>query len=725
MTKVYKILVLMFFAAACSVSLAGEIVPGFDDADALVDFSEKTAQSQTCPPIDSSGLITLSAKFTPTEADTTKTDGPVIVIEVGGTTFGTGLYICDGMLTFCSKGAGGSGGEQANVASLDDTDASGDEGVAVAMGPVYPGVETEAFASFNANTGELAVMINGRLYEETITGTLGSTNLTGDRRVSVLGQFPAEGESYNYPSMGGLSRDWYPSIELVTSDGCAVAMETEGGSDVRGQIFEDVIDLETFPRNPVPANNAINVDPAAVTSVQFDTAGDPADTSNPNPDITGHFVTIYSTFDPADPNNNVAEVDTFVPAGSDPVQVPYSFNLGDEVFWQVEEQVSGASKGAPGNIAGPVWEFEALPAIPAITASPEDTADFAGTEVTLNASFTSKSAASVNWVKAGEPELILDDSDPDVTIGVSQHGDSYTTSLSIADFEKADEGEYFCRTNNAAGTVDTDSAMLGVKRMIGYWPLDGDYTDASGEGHHADPNTTPLASQWVDGVDPAMTGQALDTEPNALVAAETDAFVPAEYTNGLSVTLWIKWAGSGVAPTDWTGLVCSKDQQLDNNWWFGLGPDGQIDINHQDYGPVTAPQEYYLPEGEWAHIAFVNNEDEQGKLYVNGTLAAVGGPFKTSRNELPVQLMSDMRDENGTLWRPTYGVFDEIKMYNYALSSDEVAEQYYQITGETVCTEPESPVLQFDFNGDCKVDLADFALMAGDWNESNLYPQLD
>ncbi|AQQ09434.1 Immunoglobulin I-set domain protein [Sedimentisphaera cyanobacteriorum] len=722
MTNIYKILVFICCLAVSSSLFAGAIVPGFDDAQAMVDYTERQCgNADDMGGITGSGTITLAAKFTPSEADTTKTDGPVVILEVGGVHYGNGIYICDGMLTFASKGANGIGGSNQPIDGLYDTDAS-DSTAAVVMAPVYPNIETEVVASFNTNTGELTVLINGRLYTETISGTSGSANLSGNTSVTFLGFTPEGGG--NCLDYGGLGTPEDDVPELLVQ-GYSDNLNGTTGMEMRGQIFDDVIDMEQLPRNPVPANGAVNVDPAAVTSLQFDTAGDPANTSNPNPDVTGHFVTAYSTYDPEDPSNNVEAVSAFLPAGSDPLEIPISFSLGDEIYWQVEEQISGAAEGSPSNITGPIWHFEALPAIPAITDSPEDAADFPGSELTFNAAFTSKTPAAVEWVKAGDPETIVDDFDADITISVSQHGDSYASSLTVSNIEKADQGEYFCRASNTNGNADSDSARLGVKRMIGYWPLDGDYLDYSGDEHHADPNTTPLESQWVDGVDPASTGQALDTEPNALAAAETEPFEPAKYTSEISITFWLKWAGPEAATDFLTGLVCSTDRELENNWWFGLNQDGQIAGNTPNYNPLTAPIDNQITPGEWSHLAFVNNEDSQLNLYVNGALVAASDSFEINKHLLPVQLMCDRRDQDGVLWRHTPGVFDEIKMYNYALTTDQIAQEYYDITGESFCKDPYSEDLQFDFNGDCKVDLADFAMMAVDWNESNLYPQLD
>ena len=64
------------------------------------------------------------------------------------------------------------------------------------------------------------------------------------------------------------------------------------------------------------------------------------------------------------------------------------------------------------------------------------------------------------------------------------------------------------------------------------------------------------------------------------------------------------------------------------------------------------------------------------------------------------------------------GAMDEVKIFNYPLTADTIAETYYNYSGRTICvTKPE-----FDLNDDCKVDIADLAEVAGSWLDCGIYP---
>ena len=57
------------------------------------------------------------------------------------------------------------------------------------------------------------------------------------------------------------------------------------------------------------------------------------------------------------------------------------------------------------------------------------------------------------------------------------------------------------------------------------------------------------------------------------------------------------------------------------------------------------------------------------------------------------------------------GLIDDLRIYNYALSSGEIMAIYND--SPLVCSElPDG-----DYNEDCKVDLLDFAILSSDWLE--------
>ena len=66
-----------------------------------------------------------------------------------------------------------------------------------------------------------------------------------------------------------------------------------------------------------------------------------------------------------------------------------------------------------------------------------------------------------------------------------------------------------------------------------------------------------------------------------------------------------------------------------------------------------------------------------------------------------------------------YGMIDDVKIYNYARTTEQVANDYLAVKGGWVCNNEGTADLNYDFNHDCQVDLADFAMLAADWLNSN------
>jgi hypothetical protein len=64
------------------------------------------------------------------------------------------------------------------------------------------------------------------------------------------------------------------------------------------------------------------------------------------------------------------------------------------------------------------------------------------------------------------------------------------------------------------------------------------------------------------------------------------------------------------------------------------------------------------------------------------------------------------------------GALDEVKIYNYALSQQEVLQNYYAVAdGDPVCLSGTAPAM--DRDGNCVVDLADLVLFVSQWLQNN------
>jgi hypothetical protein len=725
MRKISQLLILMVCIGVAGLP-AGVIVPGLDDSTALADYSAARAGTTTDTVENATGLLTLAARFNPDASQ--MTGGPFIVIEIGGTSNGTGLYLGDGNLIFACK----NNNQLGLPASMNDMNFS-DNALALTLGPVVFGVENKVYISMNLNTGEFISSINGITTLHTITNSTGSENLDGNHSVSFLGL-----DALVPGHMGGLVETGAAQFPLLFWNNAANMTQTAGYNNQRGQVFAAFVNLALLPHNPVPATGAKNVDPSKVTQLKFDTAKNPGNPGSQNPNVTGHFVTVFQVQN-GEPNLLLPPLfETFAEAGPDPISVPYTFDLDEAVYWRVEEQILNGSKGDPNNIIGPVWFFEALSSVPVVTASPVDAAVFPAEQVSFTCEFTSKSElTAIKWYRSSNPNVPISDADADITITLDQDGNDYTSTLTIDNVEPGDEDSYWCYVQNSAGEDTSDTVDLAVKRQVAHWTLDetdlvgGQYLDISGEGHHADPNIIPGSASFVDGADPAETGDGLDFKVEPLVAADSGNWAPSLYTGEVSVSAWLNWAGSNGT---WQGVVSNRSAvgAANANFYIEIRQDnGNLQIGGiPGAGDVqVAP----LPIGQWAHMAITARAGEV-VIYINGQARNTNTSAQSVlRNIVPVRIGALNRSAEGQLLSTFNGVMDDVQIFNYTLSNTQVVDLYYAVLETPVCVNPLGLDLGFDVAGggplgndpDCQVNLADFAAFAATWLNCGLYPAVE
>ncbi|MEJ5260506.1 MAG: hypothetical protein WHS88_09975 [Anaerohalosphaeraceae bacterium] len=218
-----------------AVVQAGEIVPALDDGTALVTYTNARAGIAGDHSKITTGQITLAARFNPDES--MMTGGPTIVIETGGTTNGTGLYLGDGNLIFAAK----SSNQYGLPTGMNDTDFS-DNALAITLGPVSFGAENVVYVSFDAAAGRLVSSINGAVRIYTITGSDASKNLDGNTSVSFLGS-----GTILAGHMGGLVETGAAQFPLLFWTNARNMVQTPGYANQRGQIFAEAVPDEILP----------------------------------------------------------------------------------------------------------------------------------------------------------------------------------------------------------------------------------------------------------------------------------------------------------------------------------------------------------------------------------------------------------------------------------------------------------------------------------------------
>ncbi|ARN56236.1 LamG-like jellyroll fold domain-containing protein [Sedimentisphaera salicampi] len=519
------------------------------------------------------------------------------------------------------------------------------------------------------------------------------------------------------------------------SEGSDLILEV---SSVNRNHWVDNVSLQAEPaagaHNPVPAYGADNVGTPAGNQVdvnlQWNTGLDPSNPSQINPDITEHHL-FMSEDQNVSEDPNLYYVDTIALGTESPEIASVTvtgLNFDGLYYWSVDEGL-GYPVGSQDNIAGADWMFETLQSVPIITQQPESQVVSTGDTAAFTLTADSISQETYQWYLSADGVI---DPAEDQAIGSTDTD----PTLTIDNVQLSDEGYYYCEVTNDGGTVYSDTAGLAVKRIVAHWTLDtadfvnDTYLDSSGEGRDAVPYAVPAVDAFVPGADPAKTNEGLDLDENPDAAALGGTDSPAEFSDEITVSLWVKSEG---VPGSWTGIVSKRqdpDWQSGSDWFWTIPPSGDY-MSISSAGVGTENLSYDPPaEGEWTHLAFTANADG-GKLYYNGVNVDTEPDFKINKTDAQLVIGGSILREDGTIGGAFNGVMDDLRIYNYAKDEAEIADIYYDISETPVCSNMLDLDLQFDVAGggpegdqpDCKIGLPDFLEFASTWLNCGLYPE--
>jgi hypothetical protein len=483
-------------------------------------------------------------------------------------------------------------------------------------------------------------------------------------------------------------------------------LRSDGASDIVFVYVNDGASGGAFPINgfvldsmmgssdPSPANRTPDLQELDIT-LDWAVGPDPNDLEAPNANITGHYVYLGSG-NPDDPNLYYTD---YVPAdgGTRASYGPLALDYDGTYTWRVDESVKDSGPGDPNTMKGKVWTFDTIKSIPVIGVQPQTVAVVAGDSATISIEVSSLSTPHYQWMKVGEPDTAVgDDSASYEILGVT-----------VEDHE----GLYYCNITNASGAppVVSDIVGIGVKREVVYLPLDEDYLDDSGEGNDA-LATDPAAAVFVDG----KIGQAVDMD--AAGTAQIGTFNPSAFTDSVSVSLWINSDGS---PDNLDPVSKRTANNVDGMMWTlqlrgtnSGGTSRQVRFRTSGGFDVYSGAEHQVIPGEWTHIC-ATADGTTASVYVNGKLAATGDGKMGKGVDAPLLIGLQQIDSNVFL-----GLVDEVRIFNYDLGPEGVAQLYFNDTGETTCVYPSV----FDTNDDCRVTLIDLADFAAEWLECGRIP---
>ena len=378
------------------------------------------------------------------------------------------------------------------------------------------------------------------------------------------------------------------------------------------------------------------------------------------------------------------------------------------------------------SVSTPVMSFTTVPEVPDIGATTNElivVVEGADAVISLEYSYN-VDENDFQWYK------VIDGADDDVLSNGEDYDGVTTDTLIVKSVTAADEGTYYCEGTNAVGSDNNIDAACRVmyERLVNHYPMesitDGTTLDVV-DGVDMDLLGVPAGGE-IPVLSTDVADLSLGTSLSLVNPAENDpngvyGQLPAgilDY-NDMTISSWVKWDGSA----NWHRI-----------WDFGNGDTQYIFLTphngsnirfamNDGVGEEIVNSKDAIVVGEWTYIA-VTLSGDTAKLYVNGELqgtneSATINPIdiKPANNYIGESQFEDDQFFNGSI--------DDLKIYNYGLTTVEIAQEYMDVMGGWVCNNElkDSP---FDFNNDCLVDIVDFASFVGGWLDSKrIYDDLE
>ena len=299
-----------------------------------------------------------------------------------------------------------------------------------------------------------------------------------------------------------------------------------------------------------------------------------------------------------------------------------------------------------------------------------------------------------------------------------------TAELTVNDITLADEGVYtVVASNSLSEDTDTASATVVTERLMGWWKLDGNLDDSvqdiipGATEYNGVVNVNTLFTTDNSGID---NGNSLifdidDPNSNAVVIPGTEQMFNF-YEDQITVSMWLRTTYA--SDSEWPAMV-SKSPASGSGFFVAL--DGESEVVTEIDGTRIYTNGPTVDDGEW-HMITMTYDGSAQKIYIDGQLQATSSATVGNAEDNLTELMfaawdasSESADFDGNI--------DDIKIYSYALTTEEIGNAYVDMNPEVdfVCN-LEAETLEFDFDNNCRVDLEDFAQVAATWLACNRIP---
>jgi len=372
-----------------------------------------------------------------------------------------------------------------------------------------------------------------------------------------------------------------------------------------------------------------------------------------------YFGDIYSEVDEGSGDTFRGNQNTgFYVAGFPGFAFPDGLPTGNTYYWRIDEVEADGTVNK-----GDVWSLT-IPPRKAYNPIPGDDTEFIDPETTI--SWTPGLGAKLH-------HLYFGDSFDDVNAGAPNTYKGPIPDTSYSPGTLAIDKDYYWRvdefslTGTATGDVWSFRTIPEIPvtnpNLIGWWKIDAGkgtrVIDWSGNDNHGSLEDNPQWSEGFDGVGLEFDGT------NSVALSGTDTIG----SDIGSVSLWIKTTQAGVGMIFY-GTASSGD---------GFGDQDELHVNMMADGRI----QFYIEGGDtdvniqgaavnddtWHHITATWDINADAKLYVDGS-----NPVSVPHTANSFTLSGAIRlGQPASRQRFYDGLIDDVRVYNYVLSPDDIA----------------------------------------------------
>ncbi|MBI9016140.1 MAG: hypothetical protein JEZ07_02650 [Phycisphaerae bacterium] len=466
--------------------------------------------------------------------------------------------------------------------------------------------------------------------------------------------------------------------------------------------YEAWLSDRTTASNPTPANNQDEIDADADLTLMWDAATDPNTPGVVYPDLDGHYV-YFGT------EGNLTQQGTMLGAAVTTATIAAAdIDPDAQYFWRIDSVFDGEV------FQGATWTFFTELSIPQITGDPADVAVLAGRDIefTVEAYDPLDGTLGYQWIF-----------DPNSIVVGDEQIVGEAAVLALSDITEANAGNYKCIVSNINGNATSAEAILTIGAKVAHWPFDGNVTEVV-TGTACTPMGDPVFAEAIVGdnsIELDGEGDYIDVPVTAVAGMPKDQF---------SIAAWYATSVEGVgqnlfgfAAADNKRILSTHFPWSNGNVYFDAGPG----VVAGDYDRINGAHGDWAKDGLW-HLAVLTKDANAGvmKIYVDGALWIQGtGKSKPLGDIAKVVLGANINEgydsqnpESQLVISMFNGKIDDLKIYDIALDAYDVAQLYYDVTGESQCLDQPAT----DLNNDCVVNLEDYAIIASNWMLCNRVP---